>query len=473
MKTIKYIYLFLILMPLFIIGCSENLMDEINKERNDALNVEARNMLPSIELKTAVQTVGTEYGWYATVYIEHSAGTWSQSYLADRRSNCNNSTLFNNNWNSSYEIIMICKDIINKCSPNGIEPKNYHTLAVAQTIMAFNLAYLTDFWGEVPFEEACLGLANRAPKYEKQSVLYPKIQKLLDDAINNFSKESLIPINNFDYIYEGNIGKWIKAAYSLKARYWLRLSKVDNTAAAKALEYAAKGFANAADQMMFAAYEPTSTGENPWFQFANDRKHLSVGKTLYDIMNSRKDPRMEKYFKLLGGKIVPAPNGSAEQDHSIYSVSLLTATGQTAPSPFMTYHELKFIEAEAKYILNPTAYKDALKTAIQASFNFHGASGFDAYFTDIVDDRLALTPYRELMTQKYIAMYEFEAVEAYNDYRRTGYPDMNNPANKNPNYGFVLRFPWADSEVVSNPTNVPQGVNIFKDKIWWAGGKEF
>ncbi|NJO89557.1 MAG: SusD/RagB family nutrient-binding outer membrane lipoprotein [Chloroflexia bacterium] len=67
-------------------------------------------------------------------------------------------------------------------------------------------------------------------------------------------------------------------------------------------------------------------------------------------------------------------------------------------------------------------------------------------------------------------MYEAEAMEAYNDYRRTGFPTMHNP--NNATVGFVKRFPFAQSEMSNNGANVPSGVNIFTDDVWWAGGDE-
>ena len=57
-----------------------------------------------------------------------------------------------------------------------------------------------------------------------------------------------------DYIY-GELtltakAKWIKAANSLKARYAMRLSNVDNAASTKALNRAlASGFANSCRQL--------------------------------------------------------------------------------------------------------------------------------------------------------------------------------------------------------------------------------
>jgi len=46
---------------------------------------------------------------------------------------------------------------------------------------------------------------------------------------------------------------------------------------------------------------------------------------------------------------------------------------------------------------------------------------------------------------------------------------MNNP--NNATKGFIHRLPYALSDVSSNGENVPN-VNIFSDKVWWAGGQE-
>ena len=87
----------------------------------------------------------------------------------------------------------------------------------------------------------------------------------------------------------------------------------------------------------------------------------------------------------------------------------------------------------------------------------------------MVTPRLAGNELNEIMIQKYIAMYEAEAMESYHDYRRTGIPTMNNP--NNATVGFVNRLPFALSEESSNGANVPS-VNIYSEKVWWAGGQE-
>lgn len=62
-------------------------------------------------------------------------------------------------------------------------------------------------------------------------------------------------------------------------------------------------------------------------------------------------------------------------------------------------------------------------------------------------------------------MFDVECIEAYNDYRRTGIPEMQNLNNQT--VGFPHRFPYALSETQSNPDNVPS-ISVYEDKVWWA-----
>lgn len=477
MKSLKY--LSLIFVALFMFSCSEDIMDDINKEQNDALEMDAKNILPDAIVKTAYETTGTDIAWYATVYIEHNAGTWGQSYEADVRAGQNASSLFNNSWNSLYDVMNICQTMLNKTDPNtGLEGDNYWVRGVAQVLMAYNLAVATDMWGEVPFTEAFKGIENMKPKYENQSDIYVKIQALLDDAIVNLGKANR-HYPDKDLIFGPNSlaaskSAWTKVAYSLKARYAMRLSQRDAAAATKALTAIANGFTSAADQFLFDKYVDDLPNGNPWCEFWYVRNHLCVSQTFYDILNVRNDPRIDAFLWKVDGTYKPAPSGASIQTQGgIYSQSQLSTSyniSWDAPTPLMSYHELKFIEAEAQFRTGNASWTATLRDAISAAFDYHGVAGANAYFTANVQPRLtAGNELNEIMTQKYIAMFEAEAIEAYNDYRRTGIPTMRNPHNAIE--GFVNRFPYALSETSSNSANVPT-VDALKDKVWWAGGTE-
>ncbi|HOI00150.1 MAG TPA: SusD/RagB family nutrient-binding outer membrane lipoprotein [Bacteroidales bacterium] len=466
----------LMLISVMLFSCSEDLMDEINQDRNNALNMQSKNLIPDLLLKSAFESTATDIAWYATVYVEHNAGTWNQSHQADRRIAQNASSLLNNSWNAIYDVMNIAKTIINKTDPaTGDEPTEYWPRGIAQIMMAYNLAIATDGWGEVPYTEAFQGLENVYPKYDKQSTLYPKIMALLDSAISNLNKATVF-YRDKDYIYgslsnANNKAAWIKTANALKARFALRLTKVNgNAAATAALAAIPNAYASAADAMLLKGFAVALPGSNPWGEFWYWRDHLSVSTTIFDLMNTRNDPRMADYFSSTDPADI-APIGAAEQVQGGYSQSLFTSGYDAMASPILlfTYHELKFIEAEAKFRTGDATWKDALKAAVEASFAFVGTAGGDTYFNTEVDPRLtAGNELNEILTQKYIAFFDREAIEAYNDYKRTGIPEMKNP--NNATVGFIWRFPWALSEISSNSANVPKWT-IF-DKTWWAGGTE-
>src|SRR5665647_1319764 len=110
MKTFKI--MLIALASLLITSCSEDKMDEINKDVNNALAMSAQSELPDVILKSAFETTGTDIAWYATVYVEQSAGTWAQSSDADKRVGQTSGTLFNNNWGSLYDVLMILDDML-------------------------------------------------------------------------------------------------------------------------------------------------------------------------------------------------------------------------------------------------------------------------------------------------------------------------------------------------------------------------
>lgn len=467
----KKIFLML-LTSAILFSCSKDKMDEINRDRNNATEMQSKNLLPDLMLKSGFESTATDIAWYATVYVEQNAGTWNQSQQADRRIAQSASSLLNNSWNAIYDVMNIAQTIINSTDPEtGSEPTDYFSRGVAQILMAYNLGITTDGWGEVPYTQAFKGADNLNPSYDKQSANYVEIQRLLTAGIESMGKGGTTH-GGKDYIYSGNRDGWVKAAYALKARFALRLTKINGVAAAQeALAAIPNAFTSIDDAMLLGGFVEDLPGANPWGEFWYMRDHLSVSTTIYNLMADRNDTeRMELYFSSTDPADI-APIGEANQVQGGYSQSMFTSGWDAFVSPILmfTYHELKFIEAEAKFRTGDATWTTSLQEAIAASFEFIGASGADDYYTNNVLPRLTGgNELNEIITQKYIAFYDREAIEAYNDYRRTGIPEMKNP--NNATVGFIWRFPYALSETSSNSANVPS-YTIF-DKVWWAGGAE-
>jgi len=152
----------------------------------------------------------------------------------------------------------------------------------------------------------------------------------------------------------------------------------------------------------------------------------------------------------------------------------------TGPVSILSYPESKFIEAEARLILNDAdpQIQTSFESAVRASFA-KVTSTKDTFATtakqeDYISREAQLTGTLEekkeqVITQKYIALYLNP--EVWTDYRRTGYPVLSPAVGGtsaiNPNGQIPRRFPYPNSEVTLNP-NVPATTSDLQTpRLWW------
>jgi hypothetical protein len=139
--------------------------------------------------------------------------------------------------------------------------------------------------------------------------------------------------------------------------------------------------------------------------------------------------------------------------------------------PIVTYMEQKFIEAEANLILGnmpeaAAAYAEGIRTHM-GMLSGNGATGETISETEM-DDYIAANPLNtleDLITQKYLALYVWGSAESYNDFRRTGYPQLTPAMNALFNQ-IPTRIPYPDTEINNNSENVPSGVSP-TSSVWW------
>ena len=472
--------LFTAVLALSLWSCSESIMDEINKDVNNPSDMTSNLIITDAMTTSAFSVAGGDFAFYASIYIEHNAGTWGQFYNADiRSSQPSSSTTYNNTWNSVYSNLYTLKIVREKSSEGGSEAGNYHTLGIAEILTAYNLASLTDAMGDVPWTQALQPGVVFAPVLDKQEDIYDDIFDLLDDAIVNLEKTTIFPsLGGQDLIYNGNIDLWKKFAYGLKARYKMRLSLKD-PAYADVITFANQSFMSSNEQAQFV-YNG-STSQSPYYCMFQDRDYYSASQSLHDKLVDRNDPRDTVFFMphpSAGGGLVFAPNGTANQVQGAYSISAISTI--TAPTYLLSYHEIEFLKAEA-YVRsgNLTLADTALRKGVTAAFQKVniGLTAADAkdYFNTEVRPKFTANPLSEVMNQKYIAFYEEEASEAYNDYRRLkamgdNVIQLDNPLNTN---RFPMRFSYGSSDVTTN-INIREaygdGMYVYSEKVWWAGG---
>jgi hypothetical protein len=518
MKKVKIATLLLLTSAgLFISSCSKKQLDEINQNPNNPSDVSAKFILTDMMTSTAFSVVGGDVSLYSSIYLEQETGVYGQTYNAETRTGEPTlATTYNNVWGSIYNNIKALKIVIAKTSPGGAEEGNDVTCGIAKVLLAYNLGVLTDFFGDVPFSQTGILNPDGSPAYlqptvDKQSALYPQIFSLLDEAITQLAGTDAGPtgaIGSQDIIYGGSKAKWLKAAYGLKARYIMHTLKIStdvNGDLQKVLDNVSKSFASPADEMIFNIYDG-STNLNPLFGYSNARDGLGLSISLAQKFKDLNDPRGEQAFMNYDFEMISlddaladgAPNGSPIQVQYTYPISI-AEYATTAPTALLSYHELKFLEAEALVRLGrPTDAEPVLQDAVTDAFSNLARSlnstndsydlGFNIdlsesvaadYFTNEVLPRFTANPIKETMLQKYLAFYgaSGEATEAFNDYRRLkamGEADLiglENPLNAQTK--FPLRFPYGSSDVQANPnvkTIYGDGSYVYSENVWWAGG---
>jgi Starch-binding associating with outer membrane len=437
-------------------GSSCNFVDyKLNVDPNNPSEVSINLLLPGAQAMYGY-ILGGDMGRYTSIWMQQHAGVDRQHLAIDvyqiKESDVDNA------WNSMYNTVFSDLSLLLGKATATNSP---HYTAVGKTMTAMALASIVDLYNDVPFSEAIQGQANLTPKYDAAATLYTKIQSLLDEAYTDASAAtSVLKPGTDDLIYAGNMTKWKEAIKSLKARYALRLSKLDAAAYTNALTHLATGIsANANDA---AVVFGTASGEgNPWAQFQASRAgDLAMSATFIDMLNTLSDPRRAVFATQVGGVYKGAKPGEPVPASSVSSLgSAYAAT--SSPIPMITYAETKFIEAEAAFKTNDkvraaTAHNNAVKASL-AKFNLTDA----AYVTANASETDVTITLEKIMQQKYIALYT--QIEVFNDWRRTGLPALL-PARGQA--AIARRFPYAQNERLYNNANYKTGVTQF-DRVFW------
>lgn len=473
MKKTYYIFIaFLLLVSAS--GCKKFL--DINKDPNNPLDVQEALILTPLEIYTTTNIIGGFPGSVSAYWTQQLAINQPAPEIDSYRITPSD---VNNTWSFDlYPAVFInARIMIDKAEKAG----NNGYAGIGRVLLAYNLAVCTDLWGDIPYSEAFQALGNLKPKYDSQEDIYKLIQSLLDQAIVILNTAPAgIRVGSDDLIYGGTFASWKKLAYTLKARYYLRLSKAAGYSAATqadlALAALQNGFSANADNAK-VKYSGEAKGENPWYQGTlPGAGGVVLSKTFVDMLKASNDPRLPFLASPgSGGDYEGRESGTVPTtDPTIYaSVSPRVGgyteadeeTGKSAPVYLATYAEALFIKAEATLIKSGAlAAQPVLKSAIEAHMNLLGVDGADRdAYTAIHSVLDPVNPLRSLIKEKFVA--SFLSLEAYNDWRRTGYPTLNVVQNAFRPY-IPQRFPYPSQEITSNPQ--PQQSILTSEKVWWA-----
>lgn len=348
------------------------------------------------------------------------------------------------------------------------ESANTNTEAISLILMAIEFSNLSNMFGDIPFTEAVMGNKNVTPNYETQEEVYQGILRLLDDAIaligSNGAEGSLV---QSDLIFQGDMQRWQKLAYGLKARLLLNQRNKVPGMEAEILTLIDQSFNSREEQ---ATFKHTALRENPLYTFGDNRPGTLFNHEFFvDILQSDDDPRIDAY------------TFSDFPDWEFHGEPQLVWSQFDANIPILSFTELMFAKTEVLFHTGaPTnEIESSLREAIISNLkdNEFNVDDFDT-FIDSASDLSSLDDeeiLQKIIEQAYLSYYGYNFLQSWNNYRRTGYPKLpelddtireNNPSNVIPKR---MRYPQNEKDY--NATNVEQAIarqngDFLDDGIW-------
>lgn len=474
---------------ILVFGCTGD-FEEINTNRNNPTFAQPNLILSGVQRDMMNTLVGETWSIGNTV-IQHTA---KNQFVNDDRYLWGE---LNAIWNAVYDNMRDVNNILIQAEANDLS--NYAGVGLILRSWMFSLA--TDAYGDIPYSEALNGKSGIFfPKYDTQEEIYDAI--LADLAQANTLLDGALPVNG-DLIYGGDVEKWRKLANSLRVRYLMRISdRRDVSAALTAIVDNPDQnpiFTGNGDHAVYT-YKAEAPDQFPLFTYRiGSFNEFRASKTLTDRLIATDDPRLYIFVRptpsteatptTADDEYAGIPNGMADVEALTYNggpehqsrVGPLffeqanTPAGiKVAKAVIMTYAELQFLLAEAaeKSLIDETAETYYLN-GINASFDFYGITPEADYFTQGsvaytgTEDQLL----EKIGIQKWISLY-FQGLEAWFDWRRTGFPKLT-PAVDNQNNDMIpVRFIYPISEQALNADNratavARQGADDINSRVWW------
>jgi hypothetical protein len=472
---------------LLILSCSKNKFLDINDNPNNPTTVPPKVLLPTTTIGIAF-TNGNEIGRVASLLVQHNAGVANQAGGFDIY---NLDGSFDNAWD--FEIYSNCvSDLRSLIASTEATSPVYAGIAKIQLAYIFSVA--TDLWGDVPYSEAGFGLKVINPRFDLQEDIYQGnaakgitgLFDLVKSGLADLDKTGALAPTTDDLVYGGNTANWKRAGNTLLLKFAIQISNANPTLAKTIIDQVITGnnyiTSNAQDfEVPFGA---NVGSQSPIFSFNNVNRATDqmLSTRFLALMTAQNDlVRLGKLYTSPTGTFIGYENGNVIVPPPAATRSKYNSfvTGPDLTSRYLirlvSNSQRAFLLSEAALILGTAGDANVLyQEGIRAHMSKCGmtTAEIDAYFTAnpaIVTLTGATEDKRkQIITQKYIS-FVANPVEAYNDYRRTGYPVLQvalNSAGDDPTT-IPKRYPYTPNERARNP-NAPKPRPLMNVKVWWG-----
>lgn len=450
---------------------------DVNKNPNDPADVTVTELLPAAEI-----SISQQYGNYFQVVGGLWAQYWTQSPNASQYRQLEQyqpgPSSANTAWQELYAgALTDLREIVRKAG-TAENTRNY--TAVAKILQAYTFQLLTDNFGDIPFTDALKGqdAGVTSPHYDRQQDIYPALITLVKEGRDLIDVNALGPGSD-DVIFKGDMNAWAQFANTLLLRLNLRMVYVNPTAAMAGVNEVRSntyGFLATTAQVSY------SSSPGNAYPFYSEMSNLSfvqnvvASATATNAFIANDDPRLFSFYTgavglQQGYYSIPSP-GAYSAPSALTGANANDPSSAVAPVKLLSSYESLFLQSEAAARLGSATEAQAFyNDAITANFLEYDLTAEDAAtfedsvvtypLTGAVEEQI-----KAIITQKWFAMTGNQNIEAWTEWRRTGYPDFFtvSRASRIGNQ-FPVRLPYPETELTRN-LNFPGQKNV-TDRVWW------
>ncbi len=218
MKKMKYFLLMMVVAATTLVSC-ESLVDGLNDNPNKLTpeDVGAELFLTGAQLANIV----TQNGHLNRIAGMYSGQLVGYTSLYSNIYGYNLSTVESNStWRAIYVgVVPQVREIRRKA------PDDKLLVGIAKVLEAHAIGTAASLFGNIPYSEVA-DPEIPDPKFDDQIEVFNSLLDLLDEAIVDLNDGVSRNLSE-DIYYGGDKDKWIQAAYTLKARYYLQLKQYD------------------------------------------------------------------------------------------------------------------------------------------------------------------------------------------------------------------------------------------------------
>ncbi len=348
---------------------------------------------------------------------------------------------------------------------------------IAKVIEAHATGTAASLYGNIPYSEVNIA-EILDPTFDDQLSVYNSLHLLLDDAIKDLESASSQNLSE-DIYFGGDKTKWIEAANTLKARYYMQMKDYGN-----AITYAQSGISSADGDMQFiprGAETNTEGDKNTFWVMLEGSRAGDVGNFGADgtqsyllqmldatNANSRNHPKTDETARLGYYQIDEAWNGNNGVIDKFEAQNMVTffenklilaecaARNGTLADGLPHLNDVRVWLNSGAHLNDNYNTQPFLYLAYEvADFDNGGIENVDG-----VDPKTAFL--REVIEERYVS--GFGMYIPFNDDRRLRKSDQNIAVPfflvNGPNPPYPERFPYSEAEINSN-SNAPTDPGLF------------